>query len=87
LKDNKVKAPQFTPKQMQSATFKKFHRYAKNKTYNVPEHNEDEVQSSVKAKKINNKYVENKASGTDPNSVKFEFSSPKYYTTHTQDET
>jgi hypothetical protein len=49
LKDNKVKAPQFTPKQMQSATFKKFHRYAKNKTYNVPEHNEDEVQSSVKA--------------------------------------
>ncbi len=49
MKDNKVKAPQFTPKQMQSATFKKFHRYAKNKTYNVPEHNEDEVQSSVKA--------------------------------------
>jgi hypothetical protein len=44
-----MKAPSFTPKQMQSATFKSFHRYAKNKTYNVPEHNEDEIQSSVKA--------------------------------------
>jgi hypothetical protein len=44
-----MKAPKFTPNQMQTATFKKFHRYAKNKTYNVPEHHEDEVQSSVKA--------------------------------------
>lgn len=34
---------------MQSATFKKFHRYAKNPTYNVPEHKDDLIQSSVKS--------------------------------------
>lgn len=49
LKDEKSKAPVFSANQIKESTTKKFHRYVRNKSYNVPEHNDDAVQSIVNA--------------------------------------
>jgi len=47
LKDDKVRAPKFTANQMKNSTAKKFPRYVRNKSYNVPEHESNVIQDSV----------------------------------------
>ena len=49
MKDEKTKAPVFTPNQMKDCTIKRFPRYVRTKSYNVPEHKDDQVQSIVTA--------------------------------------
>jgi len=47
LKDDKVRAPKFTANQMKNSTAKKYPRYVRNKSYNVPEHESNVIQDSV----------------------------------------
>lgn len=49
MKDEKSKAPVFTANQIKDSTVKKFHRYVRNRSYKVPEHHDDAVQTIVSA--------------------------------------